>query len=156
MCVRERERERGRDVEEEMIDVLHFWLQELTFILYNPFYTFPIVITEHYPQHLEPLVQQCMEWCDAYHHPILVPLSSWLPDPRADPPLVTQVDCEDGGVGGAIIPTPSNQHLFMAAGAGTSKSNNGDIKMYHVASSKLIRTLSGRWYFSSHSFSVVY
>ena len=82
-----------------------------------------------------------MEWCDAYSLPILVPLSSWLPDPRAEPPLVTTVECEDGGVGSAICPTPSVQHLFTAAGSGCK--NSGDIRMYHVASSKLIRTLSG-------------
>ena len=97
------------------------------------------LLSEHYPSHLEPLVQQCMEWCDAYSSPILVPLSSWLPDPRSDPPLVTTVMCDEGGGVTAICPTPSVQHLFV----GSSK--NGDIKMYHVASGKLIRSLTGRW-----------
>jgi len=87
-----------------------------------------------YPRHVEPLVQQCMEWCDSYPLPLVVPLTTWLPDPR--PALVTTVtvgyDVE------SICPTVSYQHVFCA------ESWQHNISMYHVPSGKHIRTFAGR------------
>ena len=95
-------------------------------------HTYTHFVSEHYPEHMETLVQQCMEWCDSYCFPILVPLSSWLPDPRET--LVTTFECPEGVT--ALCSTLNTQHLFTA----TPKN---EIKMFHIASKKLIRTLTG-------------
>jgi len=89
--------------------------------------------TESYPRYVEPLVQQCMEWCDSYALPLVVPLTTWLPDPR--PALVTTVAVSDDVV--RLCPTISSQHVFCADGS------EHVISMYHVPTSKHIRTFTG-------------
>jgi len=85
-------------------------------------------------------VQQCMEWCDSYALPLVVPLTTWLPDPR--PALVTTVVTVGGGGGGGdvvrLAPTVSAQHVFCADGAEHA------VSMYHVPSGKHIRTFTGK------------
>ena len=94
--------------------------------------TFSFIFSEHFPDHIDTLVQQCMEWCDSYNLPLVVPLSSWLPDPRI--PLVQTI--EDPDDIHVICSTKNSQHIFC----GTSEN---EIKMYHVPSKKLIKTLVG-------------
>ena len=91
-------------------------------------------VVESYPRYVEPLVQQCMEWCDSYTLPLVVPLTVCLPDPR--PALVTSV-----AVGSDIVqlcPTTSAQHVFCA------DSSQHSITMYHVPSGRYIRTFPGK------------
>ena len=90
-------------------------------------------IADHYPDNVESLILQCMEWCDGYSLPLLVPLSSWLPDPRSS--LVLSINVSEPI--SQICPTRNGQHLICA----TSKS---DIYIYHVASRKPVKTLSGK------------
>ena len=89
--------------------------------------------TVSYPRYIEPLVQQCMEWCDSYALPLVVPLTTWLPDPR--PALVTTVTVGDSVE--RLCPTTSSQHVFCA------ESSQHSINMYHVPSGKHIRTFAG-------------
>ena len=101
--------------------------------VYRPFsYFCPFPFSDHYPEHIEQLVQQCMEWCDSYNLPLVVPLSSWLPDPRI--PLVQSIDCPEDIT--KLCPTRNGQHLFCA----TTKN---DVHMYHVPSKKLIKSMTG-------------
>ena len=97
------------------------------------FILFYIHVPEYYPNHIDSLVQQCMEWCDSHNLPLIVPLSSWLPDPRTS--LVTTVDCPDGVQ--RLCVTPNGQHMFC-----TTPKN--EVYMYHVPSKKLIRTFAGK------------
>jgi len=89
---------------------------------------------ESYPRFIEPLVQQCMQWCDSYTLPLVVPLTTWLPDPR--PALVTTVTVSDDVV--RLCPTISSQHVFCA------DSSQHAISMYHVPTRKRIRTFTGK------------
>jgi len=93
-----------------------------------------VVRTESYPQYVEPLVQQCMEWCDSHGSPLIVPLTTWLPDPR--PALVTAVTVGDDVA--LLCPTISSQHVFCAEGTTHA------VSMYHVPSGKHIRSFTGK------------
>ena len=90
--------------------------------------------SEQYPKHIDGLVQQCMEWCDSFHLPLLVPLTSWLPDPRT--PLLLTLDQGTERVT-IICATLNGQHLFCA-------SDTSDIKMFHVPSKTLVKTFTGK------------
>ena len=76
-----------------------------------------------------------MEWCDSYALPLVVPLTTWLPDPR--PALVTTVTVGDDDVV-RLTPTVSAQHVFCA------DSSQHALSMYHVPSGKHIRTFTGK------------
>ncbi len=91
-----------------------------------------VFISEYYPLHIESLVQQCMEWCDSYNLPILVPLSTWLPDPRVE--CVLTINTQQAVA--TVCPTNNGQHIFCA-------SDKSDITMYHVPSNKRLKTISG-------------
>jgi len=65
--------------------------------------------------------------------PLVVPLTTWLPDPR--PPLVTSVTVGNDVI--RLCPTISSQHVFCADGS------QHEISMYHVPSGKHIRTFTG-------------
>jgi len=80
-----------------------------------------------------------MEWCDSYALPLVVPLTTWLPDPR--PALVTTVTVlDDDHEVVRLAPTVSAQHVFCADG------DRHAISMYHVASGKHIRSFTGIHY----------
>ena len=91
-----------------------------------------LMLSDKYPSHIGPLIQQCMEWCDSFTLPILVPLSSWLPDPRAE--LITSVEIPEGVT--KVCTTVNGQHVFCAT-------PRNDIRMYHIPSKTLIKTLTG-------------
>ncbi|XP_077999411.1 NACHT domain- and WD repeat-containing protein 1-like [Glandiceps talaboti] len=86
---------------------------------------------DEYPQDLENLVQQAMEWCDLYTRPLLVPLSSWLPNPRDA--LVTTLPCE--GLTWMTV-TQDNQNVICATRSNT-------VAVYHIASKDRIREYHG-------------
>ncbi|XP_006814909.1 NACHT domain- and WD repeat-containing protein 1-like [Saccoglossus kowalevskii] len=86
---------------------------------------------DDYPEDLENLVQQAMEWCDLYTRPLLVPLSSWLPNPRES--LVTSLSCE--GLTWMTV-TLDNQNVICA-----TRSNA--VTVYHIASKQRIRNYHG-------------
>ena len=93
-------------------------------------------ISEQYPKHIDTLVQQCMEWCDSFHLPLLVPLTSWLPDPRT--PLLLTLDQRTEGVT-VICATLNGQHLFCA-------NDRNEINMFHVPSKTRVKTFAGKMY----------
>ena len=64
--------------------------------------------------------------------PLVVPLSSWLPNPRQL--LVATVQCNDAVT--ALVSTTNSQHVFC----GTRKH---EVLMYHVPSRRLIRIFQG-------------
>ncbi|XP_070545412.1 protein qui-1-like [Ptychodera flava] len=86
---------------------------------------------DEYPEDLENLVQQAMEWCDLYTRPLLVPLSSWLPNPRDV--LVTTLSCE--GLTWMTV-THDNQNVICAT-------RNNVVVVYNIASKERIREYHG-------------
>lgn len=73
------------------------------------------------------LMLQCVQWCDSNTKPLLVPLSSWLPDPRRKSLIKLNIQSTK-----AII---NRKTQFIV----TSTVEN-TIKMYHISSKRLIRT----------------
>ncbi|CAD5121150.1 DgyrCDS9688 [Dimorphilus gyrociliatus] len=73
------------------------------------------------------LMLQCVQWCDSNTKPLLVPLSSWLPDPRQKTLITLNIPSTK-----AII-TGETQFL-------TISTKENIIKMYHIASKQLIRS----------------
>lgn len=100
-------------------------------------------VIEFFPNHMEILVQQCMEWCDSYTLPILVPLSSWLPDPQQT--LVKTITCSEPIE--LIATTKNSQHLFCTT-------SGFKVLMYHIASGSQIRVLEGDCHF--HYFEYIF
>ena len=94
-----------------------------------------------YLQHVEPLVQQCIDWCDSYKMPLIIPLTSWLPDPR--PALVAVVSDAKSTL--KVCPTRNAQHIFCA-------DSDHVINMYHVPSGKHVRAFAGKYWFYSFIF----
>ncbi|XP_064601514.1 protein qui-1-like [Liolophura sinensis] len=89
-------------------------------------------LKEFYPQTIDSLVTECMQWCDSYSLPLIVPLTPWLPDPRN--PLITSLEVSDGIT--KVLPTQNSQHILCAT-------EKNVISMYHVPSRKLVTTFSG-------------
>ncbi|XP_013395515.1 NACHT and WD repeat domain-containing protein 2-like [Lingula anatina] len=89
-------------------------------------------IKDVYTCHTSNLIMQCMQWCDNFDLPILVPLTPWLVDPRS--PLVTEVDCPEGAELVAIV--NSGQHVFYTT-------TTYSIQMRHLASKKKIMSFEG-------------
>ncbi|XP_033752140.1 NACHT domain- and WD repeat-containing protein 1-like isoform X2 [Pecten maximus] len=89
-------------------------------------------ITEQYPDYLEPLVTQCMQWCDAYSQPLLIPLTTWLPSPFV--PLATTIP----DVWGCRVLTTvfSSQHVICTV-------RQKDIALYHVSTGKIVKAFTG-------------
>ncbi|XP_069122816.1 protein qui-1-like isoform X2 [Argopecten irradians] len=89
-------------------------------------------ITEQYLDYLEPLVTQCMQWCDAYSQPLLIPLTTWLPSPFV--PLATTIP----EVWGCKVITTvfSSQHVICTV-------RQQDIALYHVSTGKIVKAFSG-------------
>ncbi|XP_060065629.1 protein qui-1-like [Ylistrum balloti] len=89
-------------------------------------------ITEHYQEYLEPLVTQCMQWCDAYSLPLLIPLTSWLSSPFV--PLATTISDVWGC---RVLSTVfSSQHVICSV-------RQQDIALYHVSTGKIVKAFSG-------------
>ncbi|XP_064642967.1 protein qui-1-like [Lineus longissimus] len=80
-----------------------------------------------YPDHLNSLVVQSMQWCDSYSLPLLIPLTSWLPCPTLE--LIGRIDCPNNI--GIAATNQSCQHVFCT--------NGSDVSMYHIASKKTIK-----------------
>ncbi|KAK3091789.1 hypothetical protein FSP39_022622, partial [Pinctada imbricata] len=86
----------------------------------------------HFPNYIQQLVRQCMQWCDNYQKALFVPLTSWLPNPHVS--HVTSIDNLDGGC--ISVPLQNNQHVVSSYGL-------QDIAVYHVPSKKVIKIFSG-------------
>lgn len=90
------------------------------------------IVSEHYPNHLEILVTECMRWCDGYGNPLFVPLVAWLPKPYT--PMVTSFEVSNCHF---MSTAHSSQHILC--GHGTS-----DLVLYHSPSGKRIKIFSGQ------------
>ncbi|CAH1794783.1 unnamed protein product [Owenia fusiformis] len=87
---------------------------------------------ENYPRYIEPIVTQCMQWCDTYTLPLVVPFNSWLQTPDVD--LVNKI--HNPGSTHAVA-TFNTHHIFCNVNA----TNN--IVMYHGPSKTLVKTFAG-------------
>ncbi|XP_052268653.1 protein qui-1-like [Dreissena polymorpha] len=88
-------------------------------------------LKEYFPDFIEPLMLQCMEWCDNYLLPFLVPLTSWLDNVHET--HVTSMTFEHAITSSTLI--PNGQHLIAAS--------DNVIMMYHIATKRRIKTYVG-------------
>ncbi|KAK3600882.1 hypothetical protein CHS0354_019230 [Potamilus streckersoni] len=88
-------------------------------------------LKEFFPNSIDCLVTQCMEWCDSYCLPILVPLTSWLTDSHT--PFITSLT-EFYNIA-CIVPHFNNQHVIVA--------QENVIIMYHLATKKPVKRFEG-------------
>ncbi|KAL5018424.1 hypothetical protein ScPMuIL_004146 [Solemya velum] len=89
-------------------------------------------ISNYYPCYIESLVTQCMQWCDGYSRPILIPMTSWLPCPHV--PSLASIATLYGIT--CFVPSNNNQYFFC---------NHGqmDIAMHHLPSKRLLKLFCG-------------
>lgn len=92
------------------------------------------LISVYFPRYIEPLVTQCMEWCDNYTLPLLVPLTTWLDNVHT--PLVTSMSHDIPITCAALI--PNGQHVILAA--------DSMISMLHIATRRQVKTFKGKFY----------
>lgn len=90
------------------------------------------LLTDYYPCYIESLVTQCMQWCDGYSRPILIPMTSWLPCPHV--PSLASIATLYGIT--CFVPSNNNQYFFC---------NHGqmDIAMHHLPSKRLLKLFCG-------------
>lgn len=79
------------------------------------------------------LVRECADWLEWYPGPIIVPMISWLPDPRRL--LVMSLQCSQPI--SKICLSRASQHVFCVT------SDTHVIQMFHIASKILIKTFTG-------------
>lgn len=75
---------------------------------------------------------QCMEWCDNYTSPLLVPLTTWLDNVHT--PLVTSMT-HDHVISCAVL-MPNGQHVIVAT--------DTVISMYHLATRRHVKSFKGK------------
>ena len=86
---------------------------------------------DYFPLYIEPLVSQCMEWCDSYNHPILVPLTTWLDNIHT--PCVDTIANLPNLTCAELL--PNGQHVLIGSG--------NKVLMYHIASKRLVKSFQG-------------
>ena len=91
-----------------------------------------LCFADFFPEYIDPLISQAMEWCDSYTFPLLVPLTKWLDSIHV--PLVTSMSMEEPVLCATVM--PNSQHILLA----TSKS----IHMYHIPTKRLVKSFHGR------------
>lgn len=98
---------------------------------------------------MESLVTQCMQWCDGYSQPLLIPLTTWLPSPFVL--LATSIS----DVRGCRVLTLvySSQHVICTV-------MHQDIALYHVPTGRIVKSFAGKGpnckKLISYSMSVIY
>ncbi|XP_053393326.1 protein qui-1-like [Mercenaria mercenaria] len=88
-------------------------------------------IKVYFPRYIEPLVTQCMEWCDNYTLPLLVPLTTWLD--KVHKPLVTSMSHDQPITCTSLM--PNGQHIIIAA--------EYSISMFHIATRRKVKSFKG-------------
>ncbi|KAL4241062.1 hypothetical protein ACF0H5_001840 [Mactra antiquata] len=88
-------------------------------------------IKDYFPRYIESFVTQCMEWCDNYTLPLLVPLTTWLENVHT--PSITSMTYDHPISCAAIMPT--TQHIVTAA--------EKDIAMIHIATRRQVKIFRG-------------
>lgn len=86
---------------------------------------------DYFPLYIEPLVSQCMEWCDSYNHPIIVPLTTWLDNIHT--PFVTSVTNLSSTTSAELL--PNGQHVLVGSA--------NRVQMYHIASKRMVKSFQG-------------
>jgi len=81
--------------------------------------------------YIEPLVLQCMEWCDNFTLPFLVPLTTWLPSVHV--PRVASLVIEEEITCAALVST--GQHVLLAM--------DNVVAMYHLATNRRVKVFRG-------------
>lgn len=83
---------------------------------------------------LDDLVSQANAWCNQAKTPLLLPQTSWLS--LVLPPQVTSMSLQSSIK--HLVATPDSQHVFC-----TTEAEDKIIAMYHIASKRHVRQLSG-------------
>ena len=84
--------------------------------------------------YLVKLVNECTEWLEWYPGTVIVPLTSWLPDPHTV--LMTSLQCSS--VINKMCISRNGQYVFC------STLENNVIQMFHVASKKFMKNFTGK------------